>query len=198
MNKTNAISCLLVLLAASAVQAAAAADSGAGVQGRPAGDEHAFFVSESANFGTLDSLPREKQGKAMAIVEDSLPTLRSIDCQISLKVEELNAMTFDNEQSPENLPRLGMELQRLREELRSALNMVNLRLQREVGVSMKVPSSGGIATLRGYCQPSRYMGCQEGDGASHAAGTPAAGEGSQEQGGYHPCMRAHGTDEDLR
>ena len=155
MSKTSsAILCLLVLLAAPSTIMAI----GETVQAPSPAGSTSPMPAGPTTIDSIDNLPREKQVKAMAIVEDSLPTLRSLDMQIGLKMQELSSMTFDSDESPQALPKLGMELQRLREELRKALNMVNLRLQNEVGVSMQVPAKGGVRTMRDYCQPQRYAG----------------------------------------
>ncbi|MDO5536415.1 MAG: hypothetical protein Q4F72_02640 [Desulfovibrionaceae bacterium] len=96
----------------------------------------------------LDDLPEDRQARASEIVSESLPALQAIDARISLKMDELKAVTYSDEADAETLPKLGMDLQRLRNEMRDALMQVNLRLMREVGVQMPPPAGRGCRSMR--------------------------------------------------
>ena len=101
-------------------------------------------------YNCLDQLPQEQRIKADAIVSDSLPRLQELDGQIHCKVDELQALTYSDEADPEALPKLGLDLQRLRNELRATLAAVNLRLQREAGVQLQHPMGRGCQSMRVY------------------------------------------------
>ncbi len=99
-------------------------------------------------FRCLENLPADRQSRATAIVSESLPAIEDLDQRIGLKMEELQAVTYSEQADAETLPRLGMDLQQLRNELRTVLMQVNARLQREVGVSLQTPAARGCRSMR--------------------------------------------------
>lgn len=99
-------------------------------------------------YNCLEQLPQEQRVKASAIVSDSLPRLQELDGQIHCKVDELQALTYSDNADPEALPKLGLDLQRLRNELRATLAAVNLRLQKEAGVQLQRPMGRGCQSMR--------------------------------------------------
>ncbi len=99
-------------------------------------------------FRCFEDLPEDRQLKASAIVSESLPAIEDLDERIDRKRQELQAVTFSEQADAETLPKLGMDLQRLRNELRAVLMKVNVRLQREVGVSLQAPDSRGCRAMR--------------------------------------------------
>lgn len=96
----------------------------------------------------IETLPEEQKRKASAIVDDSLPRLRALDRSIMGKVDELKAVTYSNDADPEALPKLGLDLQKLRDEMRAVLVQVNLRLQKEAGVQLMDPAGRGCQSMR--------------------------------------------------
>ena len=101
-------------------------------------------------YSCLEQLPQEQKVKASAIVSDSLPRLQELDGQIHSKVDELQALTYSDDADPQALPKLGLDLQRLRNELRATLAAVNLRLLQEAGVQLQKPSGRGCQSMRVY------------------------------------------------
>ncbi len=101
-------------------------------------------------YQSIEELPEGQRQKASAIVTDSLPKLNEIDTKISGTVGELQALTYSDNADPEELPRLGLDLQRLREELRATLAAVNIRLQKEAGLRLSEPRGRGCESMRIY------------------------------------------------
>ena len=101
-------------------------------------------------YQSIEELPEEQKQKASAIVTDSLPRLHEIDTKISGTVGELRALTYSDNADPEALPRLGLDLQRLREELKATLAAVNIRLQKEAGLRLSEPAGRGCESMRVY------------------------------------------------
>ncbi len=99
-------------------------------------------------YESIDNLPEEQRIKAAAIVNDSLPRLQELDGRILGKVDELQSLTFSDNADPQALPKLGLDLQRLRRELLEALAAVNLRLQQEVGLELLDTRGRGCQSMR--------------------------------------------------
>ncbi len=99
-------------------------------------------------YESIDNLPEEQRLKAAAIVNDSLPRLQELDGRILGKVDELQSLTFSDNADPQALPKLGLDLQRLRRELLEALAAVNLRLQQEVGLQLLDKRGRGCQSMR--------------------------------------------------
>ena len=119
---------------------------------RDEAQEQSGYNGWNSLYNCLDQLPNEQRIKANAIVSDSLPKLQELDGQIHCKVDELQALTYSDNADPEALPKLGLDLQRLRNELRATLAAVNLRLQREAGVQLQHPMGRGCQSMRVYGQ----------------------------------------------
>lgn len=133
----------------------------AGDAGQAGGGERAGSTSGSWEllYNCLDQLPQDQKIKASAIVSASLPRLQELDGQIHCKVDELQALTYSDEADPEALPKLGLDLQRLRNELRATLAAVNLRLLQEAGVQLQNPSGRGCKSMRNYAtEPGQDTG----------------------------------------
>lgn len=105
-------------------------------------------LSPLSFYGFFENLSGEKKGKARKILEDSMPSLRNLDRLINLKMQELEALTYDDGLEPEALAKLGLELQKLRQQLYLALSEVNSRLQKETGISVLPPASRGCRSMR--------------------------------------------------
>lgn len=90
----------------------------------------------------LQSLSPVQQAKAKSILEETRPRIKELRKRIQNKMVELESLNYDQETSPETLPRLGRELQLLRDELRAELLHMDDRMIREVGVSLGRPTRG--------------------------------------------------------
>ncbi len=112
-----------------------AGSHGSGVEPAPSSGWHGFVRC-------LEDLPQEKKVKAEAILSDSLGKLNELDSQISVKKNELLSLTYSETADPETLPRLGLDLQRLRSQMRETLARVNLRLRQEAGVQVSATPGG--------------------------------------------------------
>lgn len=91
----------------------------------------------------LQSLSPVQQAKAKSILEETRPRIKELRKRIQNKMVELESLNYDRETSPETLPRLGRELQLLRDELRAELLHMDDRMLREVGVSLGPPVTRG-------------------------------------------------------
>lgn len=84
----------------------------------------------------LASLPAAKREIAAPILANAHDEMHSLRKAIYLKKLELAAVRFDNQESLAELPKLGMDLQKLRATLRAKLEKINSRLMREAGIQM--------------------------------------------------------------
>ncbi len=84
----------------------------------------------------LDSLQPFQRERARKILHDAHPGLRALRIAIREKKAQLAAISFNRNTRPDTLPRLGQELQSLREALRGKLKDVGDRLRIEAGVPM--------------------------------------------------------------
>lgn len=84
----------------------------------------------------LLSLPKAKADKARSILHEAHPELKLLRKAIYNKKIELAAVRFDEPSSLERLPKLGMDLQKLRGILRKKLENINSRLLNEAGIKM--------------------------------------------------------------
>lgn len=129
---------LCFLLAFCLAQPAATGTAG------PGGASRGHYSSDSHDMETwLQQLSPPKQIKAREILEEYRPRVRELRQRIELKKRELESLNYDQETSPETLPRLGRELLLLRDELRAILMCVDERMRREVGVPLGSPDSRG-------------------------------------------------------
>lgn len=92
----------------------------------------------------LDSLPAFQQEKARKILKDAHPKLHALREGIREKKSELVSLSFDRNTPPETLPRLGQELQDLRDQLKANLKAVEKRLNIEAGVAMGPLAGDGL------------------------------------------------------
>ena len=67
----------------------------------------------------LDLLPPQKCAKAIAIMDDFKKKSFNLRQLIATKKHELESLSFDQKTSPDTLPRLGYELQVLRDRRRN-------------------------------------------------------------------------------
>lgn len=84
----------------------------------------------------LDSLNPLQRDRARKILREAHPIMHDLRMAIRDKKMQLATLSFDRYTAPETLPKLGQELQDLRNALRGKLELVADRLEREVGVSM--------------------------------------------------------------
>ena len=91
----------------------------------------------------LDLLPPQKCAKAIAIMDDFKKKSYSLRQLIETKKCELESLSFDQKTSPDTLPRLGYELQVLRDELRAVHMNADQRMRLEVGVPLGTLASRG-------------------------------------------------------
>lgn len=84
----------------------------------------------------LETLPPVQQAQARKILQEAHPGVHALRERIREKKAQLAALSFDSATPPDTLPRLGQELQLLREQLRRRLILVNEQLRNEVGVPM--------------------------------------------------------------
>ena len=91
----------------------------------------------------ISRLPPDLQGRARAVVAAHAQSLDSLHEGMLLKMDELVALRYDGETPPESLPRLGHELQELRDALRAEIIIMDEELRREIGVSPGPPPGRG-------------------------------------------------------
>ncbi len=68
--------------------------------------------------------------------------------RITMKMQELAAIDFKDGSDPEQLSRLGLELQGLRNAMRAKLIEVRRKLQAEAGVRLAPPMPRGCRGMR--------------------------------------------------
>lgn len=84
----------------------------------------------------LATLAPYKRERARRIMRDAHPGLQALREAIRDKKSQLASISFDKGMPPETLPRLGMELQRLRADLNAQLRQVGDRLRSEADVEI--------------------------------------------------------------
>lgn len=84
----------------------------------------------------LKSLEPRRRETARRIMRDAHPVLHDLREAIREKKAQLASIRFDRDTRPETLPRMGLELQRLRAALHTELASLKERISREVGVDM--------------------------------------------------------------
>lgn len=94
-----------------------------------------------------DALSPEQRVQAEHILKEARPRLRELTKKIHDKMLQLKSFVYDKDTDPEVLPRLGRELQTLRNELRQALHALDQRLEREAGVLPPRRRGRGCAAL---------------------------------------------------
>lgn len=129
---------LCFLLAFCLVQPATTGTAG------PGEASHVRYSSAGHDMETwLQQLTPPQQIKAREILEEYRPRVRELRRRIEMKKRELESLNYDQETSPDTLPRLGRELLVLRDELQAILICVDERMRREVGVPLGSPDSRG-------------------------------------------------------
>lgn len=99
-----------------------------------------------------EQLTPEQRAVADAIIDEARPRLRALRQQVHDKVRELKGFAYAEQTDPEVLPRLGRELQGLRDELHREIMAVRQRISEATGVSLGDHPGRGCSNLsnRGY------------------------------------------------
>lgn len=84
----------------------------------------------------LSSLPPQKRIITRKILKDAHPVMHSLRMAIREKKAQLSSLSFDSNTLPETLPRLGLELQKLKHTLKLELAKLGNRLKNEADVQM--------------------------------------------------------------
>lgn len=143
------LSCSL-FLAAALLSAAALPDARPALGAAPAGARHALGTETDAHDLSpereahytravrqwLESLPADQREQAHKILREAHPDVHALRVRIREKKAELEELRFDSTTPPDTLPRIGLELQMLRNQLRRRLLHVSELLRTEVGVPM--------------------------------------------------------------
>lgn len=93
----------------------------------------------------LQQLTPQQRLKAQAIIDTYSPHILELRESIARKKRELALLSYNQTTSPDTLPRLGQELQRLRDELQALLLRADQQMCTEVGVSLGSPQSRGCS-----------------------------------------------------
>ena len=93
----------------------------------------------------LQQLSPEQRAKAQAVIDEYSPKVNELRKSIMQKKNELAHLSYNQNTSPETLPRLGHELQQLRDELRALLQRADQRMDNEVGVPLGSPQTRGCS-----------------------------------------------------
>lgn len=94
---------------------------------------------------SLERLPPKKYATAIAIMDDFRKKSYYLRKLIETKKGELESLNFDHKTSPDTLPRLGYELQTLRDELRAVHMNADQRMRLEVGIPLGTLASRGCS-----------------------------------------------------
>lgn len=84
----------------------------------------------------LSRLTPEQEARARKVISAIHPQMHELRVLIHEKKAELEAFSYDSSTTPETLPRIGHELQRLRRRLTILLTILDTRLREEVGVPL--------------------------------------------------------------
>ena len=95
----------------------------------------------------LAGLSPELRQKARVILEEERPRIQNLHYQIHCKMQELEGLNYDNDIRPDALPRLGWELQKLRDQLHAAYQHIHERMRRELGVDFVRPGRRGCRSI---------------------------------------------------
>ena len=93
----------------------------------------------------LQQLSPSQRAKAQAVIDEYSPKVNELRKSIMQKKNELAQLSYNQKTSPETLPRLGHELQQLRDELRDLLQRADQRMDNEVGVPLGSPQTRGCS-----------------------------------------------------
>ena len=99
-----------------------------------------------------EQLTPEQRAVVDAIIDEARPRLRALRQQVHDKVRELKSFAYAEQTDPDVLPRLGRELQGLRDELHREIMAVRQRISEATGVSLGDHPGRGCSNLsnRGY------------------------------------------------
>ena len=99
-----------------------------------------------------EQLTPEQRAVADAIIDEARQRLRALRQQVRDKVRELKGFAYAEQTDPDVLPRLGRELQGLRDELHREIMTVRQRISEATGVSLGDHPGRGCSNLsnRGY------------------------------------------------
>lgn len=95
----------------------------------------------------LSELPEEQRERVRAILDEERPAIEDLRARIHAKMDELDSLSYSANTPSDALPRLGWELQTLRESLHSRYRRVRERLQSEVGVNFPVNRGRGCRSM---------------------------------------------------
>ena len=135
LRKTPSLPPLAALLLALCLSLAATA-----AQAQPHGYRHGAQERSA-------QIPPEQQALVDAIMDEARPRILELHKQLHEKMMELKSFSYDKDTDPEVLPRLGRELQTLREALRAEIQTLDTRLEQEAGVSTRPRSGRGCSGL---------------------------------------------------
>lgn len=95
----------------------------------------------------LAELPAEQRERARTILEEERPAIEELRERIYAKMDELDSLSYSATTPSDALPRLGWELQNLRESLRACYRRVCDRLRAEAGVTFPVNRGRGCRSM---------------------------------------------------
>ncbi|MBD5558189.1 MAG: hypothetical protein HDQ92_06520 [Desulfovibrio sp.] len=110
----------------------------------------------------LETLPARQRQQARKILQEAHPGVHVLRVRIRETKARLERLAFDSDTPTDTLPRLGLELQMLRNRLRKRLQEITDQLRTEVGVPM-----GSIAEEGYWLNPGS-------DEAPARTGTPVS------------------------
>lgn len=84
----------------------------------------------------LEGLPPRQQAQARKILQEAHPEVHVLRVRIRETKATLAGLSFDSGTPTDTLPRLGLELQKLRNRLRKRLSEISEQLRTQVGVPM--------------------------------------------------------------
>ena len=91
-------------------------------------------------------------------MEEAMPALRDLDGQIGAKRRELEQLNFNDGSDPEQLARLGRELQEQRDSMKEKLSQVSDRLRTETGLALRVPDTRGCRSMQRVYMRGKILG----------------------------------------
>ncbi len=95
----------------------------------------------------LSELPADQRERARSILDEERPAIVELRERIHAKMDELDRLSYNANTPSDTLPRLGWELQKLRDSLRAQYRRVRERLQVEAGVTFPVNRGRGCRSM---------------------------------------------------
>lgn len=95
----------------------------------------------------LNELTEEQRKDVERIVAEARPRLYELRRQMRDKMVELKSFAYDQNTDPDVFPRLGRELQTLRDALHKEIQALDQRIEDEVGVSVHGRRGRGCSGL---------------------------------------------------